>query len=411
MEQGGRLLAQEMRGGVWGGKVAPCSTKSRQAAVAQLSELNYLSPDIKRGMFSIDEEDLILSDFTRRWSLIAGRMLGRTANDVKNYWNSNLAKRVSGKPVAPELPAAPPPRTVVYRPQPHRVSMKMRELLREMYSPRHQRSLVPPSSSHPLDGAKMADQLPVAAEPSNSSLPSQPGEDEFALGGGDWFLDAELDEFFCDSFLLDWTKDDTELDSDGIDVSGLKRCRKSCRLRWLNYVSPNIKRGRFSIDEEDLIVRMHRLLGNRWSLIAGRMPGRTANDVKNYWNSYLAKSVSGKPAAPKFPAAPPPRTVIYRPQPHRVSMRMRELLRKMYSPWDQRSVIATRFSQALDGEKMADQLPVAAEPSSSSLPTLPGEDEFALGGGGAGDWFLDAEPDDFFCDSFLWDWTKDDNGS
>ncbi|MCL7030838.1 hypothetical protein MKW94_005494, partial [Papaver nudicaule] len=44
--------------------------------------------------------------------------------------------------------------------------------------------------------------------------------------------------------------------------AGLNRCRKSCRLRWLNYLRPNIKRGEFKPDEVDLIVRMHKLLGN-----------------------------------------------------------------------------------------------------------------------------------------------------
>ncbi|KAG9456782.1 hypothetical protein H6P81_001290 [Aristolochia fimbriata] len=67
------------------------------------------------------------------------------------------------------------------------------------------------------------------------------------------------------------------------------KCRKSCRLRWLNYLSPNIKRGIFSPDEIDLLIRLHNLLGNRWSLIAGRLPGRTANDVKNYWNTHQKK--------------------------------------------------------------------------------------------------------------------------
>ncbi|XP_048230737.1 transcription factor MYB1-like [Ricinus communis] len=71
--------------------------------------------------------------------------------------------------------------------------------------------------------------------------------------------------------------------------AGLNRCRKSCRLRWLNYFKPNIKRGNFMTDEVDLIIRLHKLLGNRWSLIAGRLPGRTANDVKNYWNTHLRK--------------------------------------------------------------------------------------------------------------------------
>ncbi|KAI3824187.1 hypothetical protein L1987_05637 [Smallanthus sonchifolius] len=69
--------------------------------------------------------------------------------------------------------------------------------------------------------------------------------------------------------------------------AGLNRCRKSCRLRWLNYLSPDIKRGDFEEDEVDLMLRLHKLLGNRWALIAGRIPGRTANDVKNYWNTHI----------------------------------------------------------------------------------------------------------------------------
>nr|A0A4D6Q411.1 RecName: Full=Transcription factor MYB1; AltName: Full=Myb-related protein 1; Short=CcMYB1 [Crocosmia x crocosmiiflora]QCF41220.1 transcription factor [Crocosmia x crocosmiiflora] len=73
--------------------------------------------------------------------------------------------------------------------------------------------------------------------------------------------------------------------------AGLKRCGKSCRLRWLNYLRPGIKRGNISEDEEDLIIRLHNLLGNRWSLIAGRLPGRTDNEIKNYWNTNLGRRV------------------------------------------------------------------------------------------------------------------------
>ncbi|XWS26469.1 hypothetical protein CRYUN_Cryun26dG0035100 [Craigia yunnanensis] len=73
--------------------------------------------------------------------------------------------------------------------------------------------------------------------------------------------------------------------------AGLNRCGKSCRLRWMNYLRPNIKRGNISDQEEDLILRLHKLLGNRWSLIAGRLPGPTDNEIKNYWNSHLSKKI------------------------------------------------------------------------------------------------------------------------
>eukprot|EP00252_Welwitschia_mirabilis_P016696 TRINITY_DN3696_c0_g2_i3.p1 TRINITY_DN3696_c0_g2~~TRINITY_DN3696_c0_g2_i3.p1 ORF type:complete len:294 (+),score=59.49 TRINITY_DN3696_c0_g2_i3:487-1368(+) len=76
--------------------------------------------------------------------------------------------------------------------------------------------------------------------------------------------------------------------------AGLKRCGKSCRLRWMNYLRPDIKRGNISEEEEDLIVRLHKLLGNRWSLIAGRLPGRTDNEIKNYWNTHLSKKLQMK---------------------------------------------------------------------------------------------------------------------
>eukprot|EP01018_Ginkgo_biloba_P009869 Gb_03400 [translate_table: standard] len=81
--------------------------------------------------------------------------------------------------------------------------------------------------------------------------------------------------------------------------AGLRRCGKSCRLRWLNYLRPDIKRGNISADEEELIIRMHALVGNRWSIIAGRIPGRTDNEIKNYWNTYLGKKLAVKGIDPK----------------------------------------------------------------------------------------------------------------
>ncbi|TQE14332.1 hypothetical protein C1H46_000251 [Malus baccata] len=75
---------------------------------------------------------------------------------------------------------------------------------------------------------------------------------------------------------------------------GLRRCGKSCRLRWLNYLRPNIKHGGFSEEEDNIICSLYMNIGSRWSIIAAQLPGRTDNDIKNYWNTRLKKKLLGK---------------------------------------------------------------------------------------------------------------------
>nr|AAV70655.1 MYB transcription factor MIXTA-like 2 [Antirrhinum majus] len=74
--------------------------------------------------------------------------------------------------------------------------------------------------------------------------------------------------------------------------AGLQRCGKSCRLRWTNYLRPDIKRGKISLQEEQTIIQLHALLGNRWSAIATHLPKRTDNEIKNYWNTHLKKRLA-----------------------------------------------------------------------------------------------------------------------
>ncbi|CAO2175334.1 unnamed protein product [Urochloa humidicola] len=91
-------------------------------------------------------------------------------------------------------------------------------------------------------------------------------------------------------------------------LAGLLRCGKSCRLRWTNYLRPDLKRGLLSDAEEKLVIDLHAQLGNRWSKIASHLPGRTDNEIKNHWNTHIKKKLKkmGLDPLTHKPLPPPP---------------------------------------------------------------------------------------------------------
>ncbi|XP_015075880.1 transcription factor MYB20-like [Solanum pennellii] len=113
----------------------------------------------------------------------------------------------------------------------------------------------------------------------------QPCCDKIGLKRGPWTIeeDHKLMNFILNNGIQCWRLVPK--------LAGLMRCGKSCRLRWINYLRPDLKRGALTEAEEDMIIKLHSQLGNRWSKIAGHFPGRTDNEIKNHWNTRIKKKL------------------------------------------------------------------------------------------------------------------------
>lgn len=108
-------------------------------------------------------------------------------------------------------------------------------------------------------------------------------EDGSELRRGPWTLEE-------DNLLIQYIASHGEGQWNSLAKSaGLKRTGKSCRLRWLNYLKPDTKRGNLTPHEQLLILELHSRWGNRWSKIAQHLPGRTDNEIKNYWRTRVQK--------------------------------------------------------------------------------------------------------------------------
>ncbi|KAF7814053.1 Anthocyanin regulatory C1 protein [Senna tora] len=223
--------------------------------------LNYLRPGIKRGDISEDEENLIIAlhrQLGNRWSLIAKRLPGRSDIEIKNYWKINLSKRV------------------------------------------HHHQHKPQENKH--NDLRFSNNIIQNGDGDIYNIDQNDEIDEKVIGRhglkGAW--SRKEDQILSNYVALhgegQWEKVSQRI--------GLKRSGKSCRHRYLHYLKPGIKRGNFSKDEEDMIIRLHHLHGNRWTLIAQNLAGRKDSEIKNHWHAYLSKKFTShnnqlKPQEPK----------------------------------------------------------------------------------------------------------------
>ncbi|KAF3324480.1 transcription factor RAX1-like protein [Carex littledalei] len=174
--------------------------------------------------------------------------------------------------------------------------------------------------------------------------------------------------------------------------AGLNRCGKSCRLRWLNYLRPDIKHGGFTEDDDTTIISLYHQIGSKWSVIASKMPGRTDNDIKNYWNTKLKKKYMTQQLSNITASHPTQMVAPQLPPAFFAGMNPEELVNTADFALYQEEQIATKYM--ISATETVDNLTgsVSDEASSAASSSVTVENYNCMNWSRSGDW----QSDEFF---------------
>ncbi|CAH8391455.1 unnamed protein product [Eruca vesicaria subsp. sativa] len=99
-----------------------------------------------------------------------------------------------------------------------------------------------------------------------------------------------------------WTKEEDDMIVQLVQKYGPKkwstiarylpgRIGKQCRERWHNHLNPAINKEAWTQEEELVLIRAHQVYGNRWAELTKFLPGRSDNGIKNHWHSSVKKKL------------------------------------------------------------------------------------------------------------------------
>ncbi|KAJ0790118.1 putative transcription factor MYB family [Helianthus annuus] len=113
-----------------------------------------------------------------------------------------------------------------------------------------------------------------------------------------------------------WTKEEDRILKDMVEKYGVRkwsyiaqmlrgRIGKQCRERWHNHLRPDIKKDFWTEEEDRILIAAHAEVGNKWSEIAKKLPGRTENSTKNHWNATKRRQYTRRKCRSKWPRPSP----------------------------------------------------------------------------------------------------------